>query len=392
MSIPTLISLLLCSLLVQTVQAVQAEPAPLNTEAQLVKSLQAINNNHLDIALNEVDSLLRDKPNFKLAQLIKGDLLMAHAGAIIDIGSSANAPRDQIEDLRDEARVRLQRVLARSDAKLKPRFLWQMDQQQKYALVVDTSRSSLFVYENVNGEPRYVTDFYVTLGKLGTDKYSEGDQRTPIGVYFVTAELPRKQLADLYGIGAYPLDYPNEWDRKNKRAGSGIWLHGTPKETYSRPPRASNGCVVLTNDDLNRLAPFLQVGITPVIITNQMDWSNEQDQSEREALQQEIEQWRKDWASLDTEGYLKHYSRDFSSGSMDYAAWAKQKQQVNSTKSWVKLNLSKVSMFAYPAQSNLVVVEFEQDYSSSNLSNKMKKRQYWIKQDNHWKIIYEGGT
>jgi murein L,D-transpeptidase YafK len=211
-------------------------------------------------------------------------------------------------------------------------------------------------------------------------------------VYFVTAELPRKQLADLYGIGAYPLNYPNEWDRKNKRAGSGIWLHGTPKETYSRPPRASNGCVVLTNDDLNKLAPYLQVGITPVIITNQMDSSNEQDQSEREALQQEVEQWRKDWASLDTGGYLKHYSRDFSSGSMDYAAWAKQKQQVNSAKSWIKLNLSNISMFAYPAQSNLVVVDFEQDYSSSNLSNKMKKRQYWIKQDNRWKIIYEGGT
>jgi murein L,D-transpeptidase YafK len=390
MSIPTLISLLLCSLLVQTALAEPRQNS--STEAQLVKSLQAINNNHLDIALTEVDNLLLTKPNFKLAQLVKGDLLMARAGAINDIGSSANAPRDQIEDLRDEARVRLQRVLAQSDAKLKPRFLWQMDQQQKYALVVDTSRSSLFVYENVSGEPRYVTDFYVTLGKLGTDKYSEGDQRTPIGVYFVTAELPRKQLADLYGNGAYPLDYPNEWDRKNKRAGSGIWLHGTPKETYSRPPRASNGCVVLTNDDLNKLTPYLQVGITPVIITNQMDWSNEQDQSERVVLQQEVEQWRKDWASLDTEEYLKHYSRDFSSGSMDYASWAKQKQQVNSAKSWIKLNLSKVSMFAYPAQSNLVVVDFEQDYSSNNLSNKMKKRQYWIKQDNRWKIIYEGGS
>lgn len=395
MSIPTLISLLMCSLLVQTVQtvqAVQAEPAPLNTEAHLVKSLQAINDNHLDIALTEVDNLLLIKPNFKLAQLVKGDLLMARAGAINDIGSAANAPRNQIDDLRDEARVRLQRVLAQSDAKLKPRFLWQMDQQQKYALVVDTSRSSLFVYENVNGEPRYITDFYVTIGKLGTDKYSEGDQRTPIGVYFVTAELPRKQLADLYGNGAYPLNYPNEWDRKNKRAGSGIWLHGTPKDTYSRPPRASNGCVVLTNDDLNKLAPYLQVGITPIIITNQMDWSNAQDQSERQTLRQEVEQWRKDWANLDTEGYLKHYSRDFSSGSMDYAAWAKQKQQVNRAKSWVKLNISNISMFAYPAQSNLVVVDFEQDYSSSNLSNKIKKRQYWIKQDNRWKIIYEGGT
>jgi hypothetical protein len=40
----------------------------------------------------------------------------------------------------------------------------------------------------------------------------------------------------------------------------------------------------------------------------------------------------------------------------------------------------------------LVVVNFEQDYDSSNLSNRMKKRQYWIKQDNRWKIIYEGAA
>jgi len=150
--------------------------------------------------------------------------------------------------------------------------------------------------------------------------------------------------------------------------------------------------VVLSNDDLNKLAPYLQVGITPVIITNQMDWSNEQDQNERDALQHEVEQWRKDWASLDTEGYLKHYSRDFSNGSMDFAAWVKQKQQVNSAKSWIKVNLSNVSMFTYPEQPDMVVVDFEQDYSSNNLSNRMKKRQYWIKRDNHWKIIYEGAA
>jgi murein L,D-transpeptidase YafK len=382
---------LICSMLFSLLPVtVQAEPG--STEAQLVKSLQAINNNHLDIALNEVDSLLRAKPNFKLAQLVKGDLLMAHAGVIGNFGGASNAPQDKIEDLRDEARVRLQRVLSQSDTRLKPRFIWQMDALQKYALVVDTSRSTLFVYENVDGEPRYVTDFYVTIGKLGTEKLSSGDQRTPIGVYFVRAELPKKSLADMYGDGAYPLSYPNEWDRRNKRYGSGIWLHGTPSSTYSRPPRASNGCVVLANDDLEKLAPYLQVGVTPVIIANQMDWNNEQDLSERAALQQEIEQWRKDWSSLDTGAYLRHYSRDFSSGSMDYAAWEKQKQLVNSGKSWIKLNLTNISMFAYPEQPNIVVVDFEQDYSSSNLSNRMKKRQYWIKQDNVWKIIYEGAA
>ena len=383
---------LIFSLLSMMPMTVQAESTSPGIEAQLVKSLQSINSNHLDLALNEVDSLLRATPNFKLAQLVKGDLLMAHAGVIDNFGSASNAPHEKIEDLRDEARVRLQRVMSQSDTKLRPRFLWQLDAQQKYALVVDTSRSTLFVYANVAGEPRYVTDFYITIGKLGTEKFSSGDQRTPIGVYFVSAELPRKQLADIYGSGAYPLSYPNEWDRRNKRAGSGIWLHGTPSGTYSRPPRASNGCVVLANEDLNKLAPYLQVGITPVIITNQMDWDNDQDQIERATLLQEVEQWRKDWASLDTDAYLKHYARNFSSHEMDYPAWAKQKQLVNSGKSWVKIGITNVSMFTYPEQPDMVVVNFEQDYGSNNLSNRIKKRQYWIKQDNLWKIIYEGAA
>lgn len=381
-------SLMLCGLL----SAAHAAPDSHSTEAQLAKSLQAIQDSRLDVALSEVDNLLRANPKFKLAHLVKGDLLMARAGQINHFGSASNAPREQIEELRDEAQVRLQRVLSQADTNLTPRFLWKLDAQQKYALVVDTSRSTLFVYENVNGEPRYVTDFYITIGKLGTEKLVRGDQRTPIGVYFVLADLPKKNLADMYGSGAYPISYPNEWDRRNKRTGSGIWLHGTPSDTYSRPPRASNGCVVLANDDLERLAPYLQVGITPVIITNRMDWSSEQDQSDREALLQSIEQWRQDWSSLNTSAYLKHYARNFSSENMNYAAWSKQKQQVNNAKSWIKVKVSNVSIFTYPEQPNMAVVNFEQDYSSNNLSNRMKKRQYWIRQNNRWQIIYEGSA
>ena len=380
---------MLCSLLMS---AAHAAPDSHSTEAQLAKSLQAIQDSRLDVALSEVDSLLRTNPKFKLAHLVKGDLLMARAGQIDHFGSASNAPREQIEELRDEAQVRLQRVLSQADTNLTPRFLWKLDAQQKYALVVDTSRSTLFVYENVNGEPRYVTDFYITIGKLGTEKLVRGDQRTPIGVYFVLADLPKKNLADMYGSGAYPISYPNEWDRRNKRTGSGIWLHGTPSDTYSRPPRASNGCVVLANDDLERLAPYLQMGITPVIITNRMDWSSDQDQNDREALLQSIEQWRQDWSSLNTNAYLKHYARNFSSENMNYAAWSKQKQQVNNAKSWVKVKVSNVSIFTYPDQPNMAVVNFEQDYSSSNLSNRMKKRQYWIRQNNRWQIIYEGSA
>ena len=369
-----------------------AAPDPQTSEAQLTNSLQAIGNNRLDLALNEVDSLLRANPNFRLAQLVKGDLLMARAGAINNFGNASNAPRDKIDDLRDEARVRLQRMQSQPDQKLVPRFVWQLDAAQKYALVVDTSRSTLYVYENVAGQARYLADYYVSIGKLGTEKVSAGDQRTPIGVYFIKAELPKRQLSDMYGSGAFPLSYPNEWDRKNKRTGQGIWLHGTPSNTYSRAPRASNGCVVLSNDNLEKLAPYLQVGITPVIITNHMDWASTRDDSERETLLAEIEQWRKDWSSLDTDAYLKHYSANFSSDNQNYAAWARQKLSVNAGKSWVKVGLSGISLFTYPEQPDMVVVNFEQDYSSSNLANRMKKRQYWIKQNNHWKIIYEGAA
>ena len=62
----------------------------------------------LDVALNEVDSLLKINPNFKLAQLIRGDLLLARARPLSDFGNAPDAAA-RMEDFRDEARVRLHR-------------------------------------------------------------------------------------------------------------------------------------------------------------------------------------------------------------------------------------------------------------------------------------------
>ena len=63
---------------------------------------------------------------------------------------------------------------------------------------------------------------------------------------------------------------------------------------------------------------------------------------------------------------------------------------MNSGKRWIKVNLQRVSMLRYPRESDFVVVTFDQDYDSSNLANKMRKRQYWVKEGAAWKIIYEG--
>jgi murein L,D-transpeptidase YafK len=383
-----LLALLLISI---SLPVAAGDSASRNMELGLAKSLQAVGNNHLDVALNEVDSLLKINPNFKLAQLVKGDLLMARARPISDFGNAPNAPKDRVQDLREEANARLQRVQQQQPIAV-PKYLWQLSPKQRYAVVVDTDKSTLYLFENVNGEPRYVSDFYISVGKKGADKVSEGDQRTPLGVYFVNSHLTKDKLTDFYGSGAYPLSYPNEWDKRLGRDGHGIWLHGTPSDTYSRPPRASNGCVVLANNDLNDLGGHLQIGITPVIIASKIDWSDEADRNERTALLKEIEQWRSDWANRDTEAYLAHYAHDFSTGSMTLPVFAEQKRLVNSGKTWIKIKMSNLSVFPYPSQPNLVVVNFQQDYDSNNLSNTMNKRQYWMKRDGRWQIVYEGAA
>ena len=383
--------LLALMLLSFAIPAMAGESVSREMEIGMARSLRAVGENRLDVALNEVDSLLRINPNFKLAQLVRGDLLLARSRPISNFGDAPNAPRDRIQDLREEAEARLQRVEQQQPVAV-PKYLWQLSPAQRYAVVVDTGKSTLYLYENVNGEPRYVSDFYISVGKKGADKVSEGDQKTPVGVYFVNGHLTRDKLTDFYGPGAYPLSYPNEWDKREGRDGHGIWLHGTPSDTYSRPPRASNGCVVLANNDLNEIGSHLQIGITPVIIASKIDWSNEADHADRASLLKAIEQWRSDWASLNTEAYLSHYARDFSTGSVALPAFAQQKRLVNSGKTWIKVKLSNVSIFPYPSQPDLVVVNFEQDYDSNNLSNRMNKRQYWMKRDGRWQIVYEGAA
>ncbi|MBL8487619.1 MAG: L,D-transpeptidase family protein [Rhodocyclaceae bacterium] len=371
--------------------AVHSDSGP---EPMLAKVFEAIERNRWDEALTHVDGLLRAFPNFRLGHLIRGDLLLARTRPLSTFGEGgARVAVEKVSDLRDEAMARLQAYRTRPPGNYVPRYLLQMPPDQKHAIVVDTEKARLYLYQNQNGTPRFVADYYVTHGKLGAEKVKEGDKRTPIGVYHVTASLPRQKLTDFYGSGAFPINYPNEWDRRNGRNGHGIWLHGTPSDTFSRPPKASDGCVVLANQDLDALAKNLQVGLTPVIISNSIEWLSLDDwQAERASLQKMIDEWRRDWESLDAERYARHYSRRFQAEGQDLSSWLAQKRKVNAGKEWIKVSADNVSMFRNPGREEYVVVTFDQDYRSSNLSNAMKKRQYWIKEDGRWKIVYEGAA
>lgn len=365
---------------------------PSGPESLLVRTLDAIRAERLDQALQHADSLVRKEPGFRLAHMVRGDILAAQTASGTVLVARNDSEKARIDGLRDEARARLRRYVATPPRDKLPIWLLTPSPRAKMVLVVDSRASRLFVFRQQGMEWRLASDHYVTIGQKGFDKRSEGDFRTPIGAYFLTRRIDDAQLDDYYGIGAWPLDYPNEWDRMLKRTGSGIWVHGTPKGTYSRPPRASSGCVVLTNPDLMNLEAGFVAGATPILVSDTIEWVSPQEvDHRRDGVVDALSSWKKDWSQNDVDRYLSHYSAEFrSEKGAGLVEWERDKRRIFAGKTWVKVELSDVSVLGVPGETDLVQMDFVQNYSSNNLSSSSRKRQYWRIEDGQWRIVWEG--
>ncbi|MCX7672076.1 MAG: L,D-transpeptidase family protein [Thiobacillaceae bacterium] len=365
-------------------RASPADAATRTPDTLLVKALQEVRSGRLDAALASINQLITLRPDFRLAHLIRGDLLAARARPLATLGDAPRAPAASLSDLREEARVRLLRYLDQPEEGHLPLQVLQIAPQHRYVLLADASRARLYVFENAGGAPRLVRDYYMTIGRNGIDKRVEGDKKTPVGVYTITRFIPSAQLIDFYGSGAFPLDYPNEWDRLQGRTGHGIWIHGTPSGTYSRPPRASDGCLVLANPDLTDLAQYIQVGHTPIVIAERTDWVDPLAwEMERQEVLARLEQWRSDWEARDAARFLRHYAPEQLRG-----GWGEAKRRNIENKAWIRVSLADLSLFLYPDQ-RLAVATFVQRYASDSLRSVTVKRLYWRMEEGGWRIALE---
>jgi murein L,D-transpeptidase YafK len=357
----------------------------------LIEVYQDLAANKLREAQAKADALVQAYPNFQLGHLIRGDLLLMHTRPVTSFGGGTSGSEEKLKNLRDEARVRLRSLRERPNPELVPRALLQLRQDQKFALIVDTKRSRLYVYKNQDGQPKFVTDYYISQGKSGVNKLREGDQKTPLGVYYITARLPGARLPDFYGPGALPISYPNEWDKINGRSGSGIWLHGTPSGSYSRAPLSSDGCVVLTNPDLQKLSASVEIGKTPIVIGEHIEFVDKARwNAERDLASRLVDGWRRNAESSDPARMTASYSHRFKSGSGDSLdAWlVKQRQTPNGARN-VSSTLKDTSFFIYPGNENMIVGTFTQDFLVGKIRHSVRKRQYWAKEGMDWKIVAE---
>jgi len=366
-----------------------------NPEELLADIYRELAENNLRAAQEKADALVEAYPTFRLGHLVRGDLLLMHTRPVAQLGAAVppGIADAKLADLRREAAVRLQAEPARPADTLLPRALLQMRKDQKHALIVDAKHSRLYLYENRGDQIHLVSDFYVSQGKLGVNKSREGDMRTPIGVYYIVGRLPGIKLPDMYGKGALPLDYPNDWDKVNGRGGSGIWVHGTPPETFSRPPLSTDGCVVVSNDDLFTLTRTVEIGKTPILIGDQVEFvSKEVMARDLKLASSLVEGWRRDVENRDDASLRAHYSKRFKTVTDDdIDSWLAKQQFLPGAKK-ISVMVTDPSFFREPSHEDVIVSNFTQEIVVGKWRHAVRKKQYWVKEGQQWKIIAESNV
>lgn len=363
------------------------------TEARLIEIYKLIGQAQTRAALAKAEKLVRDHPNFQLAQLVYGDLLMAQQRPVRAFGdvpdTAARSGAQMLAELREESQLRIRALRERPPAGAIPAQFVQLSPKNRHAIAIDTSRARLYLFENGPEGLKLLADYYISVGKSGIEKTEEGDLRTPLGVYFVSSNLDPKSLKDFYGAGALPINYPNPYDARRGKTGRGIWLHGTPPNQFARAPKATDGCVVLANPDLLRIIKTVEVRSTPVVIANSLRWvapASVQPDSRRFA--DVLQAWRAAKASGDYERMLSFYTPDFTLNGKSLADSTPLLKVELSRGRGREIELKDLSVLRWTDSADTMVVTFGEVPAGARTGP--LKRQYWVRQGPHWKIFFEG--
>lgn len=362
-------------------------------EARLIEVYRLTAAARVREALKQAQSLVADYPNFQLAQLVYGDLLAAHARPVNMVGdvpaNMARAAQPVLTELREESVMRLKALRERPPAGHIPSPFLALPTRTKHAIAVDASRSRLYLFKNEPAGLTLVADYYVSVGKAGTEKTVEGDARTPLGVYFITSNLNPKSLKEFYGSGALPINYPNALDNKRGKTGSGIWLHGTPPGQFSRAPLATDGCVVLANPDLQQIVRTVEVGTTPVVISPRLQWVPPlSSRAQGKPFEDALTAWQNAKSSGDLTKVLSFYAPDFNSFGKSLPQWTPSLQTELGKVRGRPIELKDLSMLRWTDESDTMVVTFGEVPTGTRTGK--TKRQYWVRHGNEWKIFFEG--
>lgn len=256
----------------------------------------------------------------------------------------------------------------------------------KYAFLADKETRTLSVWENKNGVPVFLEAHPMDIGKKSGDKTVENDHRTPEGIYFPQKILEGSQLDyENYGVRAFPLDYPNFFDRRERKTGYGIWLHAIPPTKTL--VRGSRGCVVVRNEIIQKLSDYIELEKTPVIITNEVKYLKVEDfKKQNEQVQNWLENWRQAWETKNIDAYISNYGEDFRSLGMKKPVWKRFKSELNEKYESISVRIINPIVLS---KGDMLYVRFLQEYVSNKKQDFGAKTLYVKKRKDQYEIIGE---
>ncbi len=284
-----------------------------------------------------------------------------------------------------------------NDQAVMPTDLLNLDEYfSHHVIVAEKSTHKLYIYKNDNGEPKLLKTYQMATGKKAGDKIFQGDHRTPEGVYYLTDFLTHQDLitrhgkqGEIYGVGAFVLNYPNPIDDQKGKTGGGIWLHSTNDETRIEKGLDSRGCIVTANSDLINISKYIELHKTPIVVTHELTFLNRQRwETKRSKIKKAIEGWVTAWREENLEDYISHYHEDFidpNKGRLNQFKAYKRAVFNNPGKPEVEVaDLNLIQSGDY------VRATFRQEYRSTTITDVGRKTLY-LKQDGYynWKIIAE---
>ncbi len=347
-------------------------------EARLAAAYEALDAGQTDAAFEIAAALVRERPDFALAQALHADLLASRAGHPMAFGANLQdnpAVPIPAPDLLDEARLRWAAVKERPRPDQVPAEFLELPASVRYAVAVDTSRSRLYLLKNGPQGLQLQSDHYVSVGKLGVGKQVEGDSRTPLGVYWMVQGVRGPMRDERLGLAALRFNYPNAWDRLRGRTGSGLYLHGVPQDVFARAPLATDGCVALANDDVKMLIDTVDVDNTPVLIAQKLTWvAPGGGQAARDGFQAAFQAWDRARQDGRREALSRWYESD--------AAIAPETLEAGPAR-------ESPSVIGWNGDAQPLIVTSSRGTLSAP-GKSLMFRQYWTQRDGQWRIVYDG--
>lgn len=260
-------------------------------------------------------------------------------------------------------------------------------------ILVDKSAKKMFNVKITDDKIQVVDEFPIMYGSSLGDKMFRGDNKTPEGVYYITTYRSSEHLlrqygdyAKIYGVGSFPLNYPNPVDRLKKKTGSGIWIHGINPSTDKE---STQGCVALRNEDFNTLKENAEVKY-PVIITENLTYLSENEYKDlKKKITDRFDGFINAWGGSDYNVFKTYVHEDYKSvsgqNSKSYLENKRNLMRIYPTRAVVT---SDVKVFM--KDPGYVVFDTEQFYCAPNLVTLGEKKYYFEgANDGELKLISE---